>query len=68
MVSNEPEKEDVMKSIIGSKLSAPTVSKPVVSNQTIPKINHSTPEIVPPNNSQPVVAAEKPHDPYHEAI
>lgn len=71
MIEGEPEKEDVMKSIIGSKLSAPTVSKPVVSNQTIPKINPAMPTTPKPLNiTQPQVASptEKPHDPYHEAV
>lgn len=68
MVDSEPEKEDVMKSIIGSKLSAPTVSKPVVSNQTIPKVTSNPKPINQPNIVQTTPATEKPHDPYHEAI
>ena len=68
MVDSEPEKEDVMKSIIGSKLSAPTISKPIVSNQTIPKINLGAPKVTPPSSPQPIATTEKPHDPYHEAV
>lgn len=71
MMKDEPEKEDVMRSIIGSKLSAPTISKPLVSNQTIPKINPVAPVTPKPLNiTQPQIAnpAEKPHDPYHEAV
>lgn len=71
MMKDEPETGDVMKSIIGSKLNAPTVSKPVISNQTIPKITPAAPTTPKPLNiTQPQVAspAEKPHDPYHEAV
>ncbi len=68
MIKDEPEKDDVMKSIIGSKLSAPTLSKPVVSNQTIPKITPATTPIVKIDNTQAPVSPEKPHDPYHEAV
>lgn len=68
MVDSEPQKEDVMKNIIGSKLSLPTVSKPVVSNQTVPKMTPVTTPVIKINTTQTPASTEKPHDPYHEAV
>lgn len=66
MMTDEPEKNDVMKNIINSKLSAPTVSKPVASDQSIPKIK--TPPVHNASLTQSAPPSEKPHDPYHEAV
>lgn len=54
VIENVSPKDDMSQSIIGSKLSSATISKPTVSDHSLPKI---TPEI-----------ATKVHDPYHEPI
>ncbi len=58
MISDKKEPvEDLNRSIIASKLSSITSSRPTTSDHSIPKVT--------PPTSAPSV---KPHDPYHEAI
>jgi hypothetical protein len=74
MLSKEmSEKEDLAKSIIGSKLSQSVVSRPVISDQSLSKVNGAQsqpeqPKTPTPINPAPIVPTAPAHDPYHEAI
>ncbi|MEK7585657.1 MAG: hypothetical protein AAB477_00245 [Patescibacteria group bacterium] len=75
MVSEEKsDKEDLAKSIIGSKLSHSVVSKPILSDHSLPKVNSAQPAQQPPapapapSSPAPVAPPAPKHDPYHEAI
>lgn len=65
MVSDEKSTDDIAHSIIASKLRMPTASKPIVSNQTLPKVTPTAP--IAPATPQ-VNTPTKTKDPYHEEI
>lgn len=56
--------DDLSKSIIGSKLSGVTTSKPTISDYSLPKVNTQIPPIPPPATT----STSPGHDPYHETI